>query len=446
MSKGLTPYEFVQQVYYVQEKVLLDFLPPDDKFKEVLTEANMVIQELQKEEDWLWLRQPRVLGITDHKPHPMLRWFPWHRHIAPERLKLKLTEDIYKPSTLYGDGVRLHRYHFNEEFVVRVNAYFKYWLDRFKYDEYLEPDMTLAYDSEVGIEEHIKASEFTYGGTFPYSLRDKSYEDIRKLISIGKWYIDIDGKLYIGSSSFHVEGKEQVEDPWNVPRLIYVLHEPDYPFPEKPPVPGFKPDEKPDKKPRPDILWNDELEGFYENITIHEFDYIKVPYVSAGNLYRHNKQQVNRVLRNDTHMHDLGCVVVGDHIEFTRPLIPFEHGRVVVMDAQIRIKPFHVCSHTCTGHVQALGGEPAEIDYPYNPCHEAWKQEQSRMLTEVPDPNYVVVKTAQYHAQGSPTAQGIIPNLQDQAQKILSSMRSNNAAATAPDYIDWDTIDFINVV
>ena len=36
MSFGLTPYEFVQQVYYAQEKVILDFRPDDDKYKEVL--------------------------------------------------------------------------------------------------------------------------------------------------------------------------------------------------------------------------------------------------------------------------------------------------------------------------------------------------------------------------------------------------------------------------
>ena len=63
MSLGLTPYEFVQQVFYVQEKVLLDFHPDDDVYKEVLTEANLVLQELQKEEDWLWLRDT-VAALT----------------------------------------------------------------------------------------------------------------------------------------------------------------------------------------------------------------------------------------------------------------------------------------------------------------------------------------------------------------------------------------------
>ena len=43
MSEGLTAYDLVQQVYYVQEKVILDFLPSDDKFMEVVMEANLVL-------------------------------------------------------------------------------------------------------------------------------------------------------------------------------------------------------------------------------------------------------------------------------------------------------------------------------------------------------------------------------------------------------------------
>ena len=46
MSEGIRPYDFVQQVYYAQEKVILDFWPDDDKYKEVLFEANLILQEL----------------------------------------------------------------------------------------------------------------------------------------------------------------------------------------------------------------------------------------------------------------------------------------------------------------------------------------------------------------------------------------------------------------
>ena len=94
MSFGLTPRDFVQQVYYAQEKVVLDFYPTDDKYKEVLFEANLVLQELQNVEDWTWLRERLVLGSCHH-----------HHNEIPEFL---LPEWVYKPSTLYHDSLKLY--------------------------------------------------------------------------------------------------------------------------------------------------------------------------------------------------------------------------------------------------------------------------------------------------------------------------------------------------
>ena len=60
MSRGLTIAELVQQVYYAIYKVRIDveagvdgaFASKSDKFKEVVMEANLVLQEFQKEADW----------------------------------------------------------------------------------------------------------------------------------------------------------------------------------------------------------------------------------------------------------------------------------------------------------------------------------------------------------------------------------------------------------
>ena len=95
MSYGMTPREFVKQVYYMQEKVLLDFWPTDDKYKEVLYEANLVLQELQNAEDWTWLREQIVLGDCHDHPGsiPEFQLPPW----------------VYKVSTLNHDGVKLYR-------------------------------------------------------------------------------------------------------------------------------------------------------------------------------------------------------------------------------------------------------------------------------------------------------------------------------------------------
>lgn len=94
--RSMTLDDLVRQVYYTQEKVVLDFHYYDDKFREVIMELNLVLQELQKEEDWLWLRERLVLGPC--------RDFMGD-HGIPE---FRLPEWVYKPSGLHEDGVRLY--------------------------------------------------------------------------------------------------------------------------------------------------------------------------------------------------------------------------------------------------------------------------------------------------------------------------------------------------
>lgn len=102
MSRGMTIAEFVQQVYYAIYKVRLDvtsgtdgaFHSKSDKFKEVVMEGNFVLQELQKEQDWNWLRDRWEMGIAHN-----------HRHSIQE---FTLPDDVYKPCSGYNDGVRLH--------------------------------------------------------------------------------------------------------------------------------------------------------------------------------------------------------------------------------------------------------------------------------------------------------------------------------------------------
>lgn len=281
MSWGLTPYEFVQQVFYEQEKVLLDFWPNDDKYREVLVEANLVLQELQNSEDWSWLRERIVLGDTDKRRNSAI----------PE---YRLPAWVYKPSTLHEDCVKLCRKR------------------------------------------------------------------------------------------------------------------------------GHRCDE-----------------DFYED------DFIEVPYVSTGRVQGKLGQQRFYMDTNVPHI-KLGAIVIGDVLTFNRPLTHWERGRIAVTDVQRRIPLLHVCGPECKG---INPDEP--IDYNrdkdgkwINPC----AQIEDRVFTEIPDPNYVVFRTAALHAEGSPPAQGRIATLTDTAQKLLSAMRQNDASATDADYIDWEPVHFINVV
>lgn len=266
MSYGMTPYEFVQQVYYAQEKVILDFRPDDDKYKEVLTEGNFVLQELQNLEDWTWLREKVVLGSVDGPPQSI-----------PE---FQLPEWVYKPSTLHNDNLRLHH---------------------------------------------------------ACGCRCEDYD---------------------------------------------------------------------------------------------EFDFIEVPYVSAGRLQGRSGKEYMGPSTNVPNM-KLGARVVGNNVlTFTRPLLPWERRhRVAVADVQRRLPLLHICNDDC----------PRDED---GRCTLI----EDRVFTEIPDPNYVVIKTAAIHAEGSPPAQGRLQSLTDNAQKLLSAMRQNDSSATDPDYIEWDHPWHVNVV
>lgn len=279
MSAGIKPYDFVQQVYYAQEKVLLDFWPTDDKYKEVITEANFVIQELQKEEDWNWLRESVVLGETTGKG---INTFVYD------------DEAYYKPATLYQDSVRLY-------------------------------------------------------------LKDK------------------DGK----------------------------------------PIPSH---------------------------------YIRVPLISGGSRYSVRNMEFDGLSIVNTPNLALKAVQYGNQITFNRPFTPFEQNRIAVTDLIMRMPLLHVCNDNCKA-ATASPDDPTDFTPSYTddddrPCSKIEK----KVFTEIPDPYYMVIRTAALHAEGSPSAQGRLASLQDQALKMLSGMRESNAAATDSDYIEWDVPGFLDII
>lgn len=106
MSRGITIADFVQQVLYAIYKVRLDvdesiegsFHSKSDKFKEVVMEANFVLQEFQKEDDWNFLRERWEIGPAINAPHRL-----------PQ--EIEIPDDVYKLCTGYGDAIRLHHGH-----------------------------------------------------------------------------------------------------------------------------------------------------------------------------------------------------------------------------------------------------------------------------------------------------------------------------------------------
>lgn len=272
MSAGITPDDFVQQVYFQQERVLLDFWPSDDKYKEALMDGNFVLQELQKEEDWLWLRDSMAIGLLDTGNVTETTKIP----TLPIDTKI-----VYCLSGLFGDCVHLYR---------------------------------------------------------------------------------------------HTELPNPLPDDINLMDYIVTA------------------------------------------------DRIDVPLMSAGSEANVRKLQVSMIGQPNVPNYDLGCFVLDDKLCFNRMPWGVENDRIVVIDFQRRLPLFDL----------SIEDEDFRRTKP--------------VLTMIPDVNYVVIRTAYYHAMGSPTAQGNIAYLQDMSTKLLSAMRQNNAAATTSDHMDWYTPGFWDVV
>lgn len=297
LSTGLSNYDFVQQVIYQQEKVLLPLYPDNDKYKEVIVEGNFVLQEFQKEEDWNFLREKACFGLSSGQT------FTWNKKdivrdddgITNKYYASDTFAKYYKPCTIYGDAIALYAWDHSDSFAPSDNT---------------------------------------------------------------------------------------TEDEWS-----------DYIYPD---------------------------------------DVIFVPIVSGGMATHPNTKQRDYWLQTNEPDNRLGAMLQGDKIRFSRPLLPWEKDRIIIMDVQKRILPLYICEQL---------GRPIGADAtPEDRLAEAKKAIQ---LTEIPDPNYIVMKTAYYHSLGSPMASGRQADLSDTAQKLLSAMRENNSSATAPDYLDWAVSGYI---
>lgn len=418
MSLGITPYDFVQKVFYVQEKVRLDFVPTDDVYKEVLMEANLVLEELQGVEDWSWLRGTTPIGVS--------------KHTHGDVLEYDLPASAYKPSRMYGDCVRLHSYRFEKY----LHLAFIDWNHHVKYHK-LKPYTAISCRTKnftSGSHVSMDLSDAIYGGTLTGHVDDLYLADL-DIIEAGKWYLDPDTNLYYGEPDengccgviwlFRLKDQQELPEP--IPDRYHHHH-----------------------RQHAIYLPDNPLEG----IVISDTDFIQVPYASIGNMYRRDVRQVNSILVPQVRSGELKAIQVGDRITFNRPFTPFESDRIVMLDVQKRIEQFHICDDNCygeikskvnrdaDGHITGMSTEKTKASYPDNPCYRTLK----KMLTEIPDPNYVVIKTASLHAEGSPAAQGRLAGLQDQASRMLSAMRSNDSEHTNPDMVDYMPIDFVNVL
>ena len=176
---------------------------------------------------------------------------------------------------------------------------------------------------------------------------------------------------------------------------------------------------------------------------------IDVPIVSPGFNDEPMVPSVGKWNQPNIPTFPLGCFILDDQLTFNR--WPIEAlGRAVVIDCQERIPPLHVCNDECVGIDPSLNGGAVnwEKGDNFNPCTFLYKNKNTpyKILTMVPDPNYVVYKTAYYHALGSPVAQGNLSYINDVCAKLLSGIRNNDNETTRPDIVRRYTPRWIEAI
>lgn len=120
------------------------------------------------------------------------------------------------------------------------------------------------------------------------------------------------------------------------------------------------------------------------------------------------------------------AMVVGNVLTFNRPWFPHEtHGRLET-DVIRYIEPLHVCTSSCA-----------------NGCSKAYTE---RQLTWLPDPYYIVVRTAAKRAEGDPSVAERVQSLTDEASKLLSAMRENDSAHTTTDTYETCSLGYVPVL
>lgn len=130
--------------------------------------------------------------------------------------------------------------------------------------------------------------------------------------------------------------------------------------------------------------------------------------------------------RPNVYDNSLQAFVVGDTVTFNRRFNRQELNCMAETHIIRYFKPLHICTDDCP-----------------DDCPKSYKE---LILTEIPDPLYIVQKTAASRCDFDPSKAERGQKLDDEAQKLLSSMREHDSASTMPDTYKTSTIGFIPVL
>ena len=153
---------------------------------------------------------------------------------------------------------------------------------------------------------------------------------------------------------------------------------------------------------------------------------LQIPFEEARTGNRRHVEMFNEFGELNTDSMAQRAFVVGDILTFNRPWFVSEVGRRLETDVIKYIEPLHICDDSCPDH-----------------CPKAYDEKQ---LTWLPDPYYIVVRTAARRAEADPSVSERVQSLTDEGSKILSAMRENDSAHTIPDTYDTAQLGYVSIL
>lgn len=170
--------------------------------------------------------------------------------------------------------------------------------------------------------------------------------------------------------------------------------------------------------------------GFGDAVRLHSArnynSFLEIPFTSARTGSTNRVAMFDQGGRLDVPDSRLHAFVVNDILTFTRPFWGGELGALIETDIVRRLEPLHICDDTCT-----------------QPCPSAYVE---KVFTEIPDPYYMVIRTAGKRAEGDPSASDRVMSLVDEGSKFLSAMRENDSAKTVPDTYQTAELGYTRVL
>lgn len=167
--------------------------------------------------------------------------------------------------------------------------------------------------------------------------------------------------------------------------------------------------------------------GYNDAVRLHHrHNVMQIPFTEARSGNKSVIDMFDEYGRLNVNKNKLMSFTVGDVVTFNRPWLRHEQGGLVETDVIRYIEPMHICDDNCEDN-----------------CPLAYKK---KLFTWLPDPYYLIVRTAAKRAEGDPSAVDRVQSLTDEATKMLSAMRENDSAHTTVDTYETCRLGYIPVL